>query len=201
MSILLSFLIGLSMLFSYSVGGEGVIIASHCYLFSSPSFESEKIMNDDSELILYHNDKVTILQEEGDFLLIRTEEYDKEGYVYKYYVTSNSSQDVYPVFNATIRNDTTIYDLDQNPTEWTAKAGSRVYIYGGFNENGMTAIQVVLEDGSLYNGLVNSEDLSPDGISSTLVIGISVIAAAVTIILSIVFLKKTKKKKAKKIQN
>ena len=198
MSILLSFIIGFSMLFSFSVGGEGVIIASHCYLFSSPSFESEKIMSGDSELVLYHNDKVIILQEDGDFLLVKTDEQDKEGYVYKYYVTSNSSQDVYPVFNATIRNDSIIYDIDKNPTEWKAKAGSRVYIYGGFNEKGMTAVQVVLEDGSLYNGYVNSVDLKPDGISSTLIVGISVIAAAVTIILSIIFLKKTKKKKVKK---
>ena len=46
-------------------------------------------------------------------------------------------------------------------------------------------MQVVLEDGSLYNGYMLTKEVSPDGISGLLVAGISIIIALVTIVLSI----------------
>ena len=77
-----------------------------------------------------------------------------------------------------------------------AKKDTRIFIYSGFNEKKQyTPVQLVLEDGSLYNGYIKTADIKPDGISSLLIIGISIIAAAVTIILSLVFIQKKNKKK------
>lgn len=197
MKLLLSFLLLFSPLLSYSANTKAVIIASYCYLYSAPSFSSEKVQVEEKNVILYHNDKVNVIQEDSDFILVTTNDEQKiQGWIYKYYLTDNSSQIVYPVFNGSVRNDNTIiYDINKEPTQYTASSGQRIFIYNGFgDQNDFTSVQLVLEDGSLYNGYLKSADISPDGISSLLIVGISIIAACVTIILSIVFIKKTKKK-------
>lgn len=60
------------------------------------------------------------------------------------------------------------------------------------------AVQIVLEDGSLYNGYMLKADIEPDGISATLIVGITIIVAVATIILSLLFIKKKKKKSGSK---
>lgn len=181
---------------SFAPAQEVSVISSYSYLYAQPSFTSEKIMDGEEELLIYHGEKLTVIEEEGDFVLVEYQS-NLQGYIYKYYITTNSSQVVYPVFNGNVRIEgAVIYDIDGSPTEYRAHAGQEVYIYGGFNDDGdFTAVQLVLEDGNLYNGLIRTEDLSPDGVSSLLIVGISIIAACVTIILSLVFIKKVKKKK------
>lgn len=188
-----------SPLMSFIPNQDAIIIASYCYLYSSPSFSSEIVKIDENPFILYHNEKVTIIEENEDFILVKTQNEQTQGWVYKYYLTTNTSQIVYPVFNASVRNDNAIiYDINKSPTELKANAGQRVYLYDGFDDkNEFTAVQLLLEDGSLYNGYLKSADISPDGVSSLLIVGISIIAACVTIILSIIFIKKTKKNKSK----
>lgn len=199
MKLLLSFFMLFSPLMSFIPNQDAIIIASYCYLYSSPSFSSEIVKIDENPFILYHNEKVTIIEENEDFILVKTQNEQTQGWVYKYYLTTNTSQIVYPVFNASVRNDNTIiYDINKSPTELKANAGQRVYLYDGFDDkNEFTAVQLLLEDGSLYNGYLKSADISPDGVSSLLIVGISIIAACVTIILSIIFIKKTKKNKSK----
>ncbi|MBQ8444715.1 MAG: hypothetical protein IJX25_05130, partial [Clostridia bacterium] len=93
-----------------------------------------------------------------------------------------------------------IYDIDMTSTGQLVKAGSRIYIYDGFDKNNkLTAVQVVLEDTSLYVGYIATADVEPDGVSKMLIVAITVIIAAVTIVLSLVFIKKKKKKKEKKL--
>ena len=178
--------------------GEAKVIVSRSYLYTSDNFSSEKVSftQDESTIlvVLEHGDSVTIKFFSGDFAYVSTED-EKEGYIYKYYISDNISQSVYPVFNASIRKDSTIFDIDKNATQYTAKKGSRVYIYKGFNDKEeYTAVQIVLEDESLYNGYILTEDINPDGVSGLLIIAISVIIATVTIILSLIFMKKKKKK-------
>lgn len=199
MKLLLSFFMLFSPLMSFIPNQDAIIIASYCYLYSSPSFSSEIVKIDENPFILYHNEKVTIIEENEDFILVKTQNEQTQGWVYKYYLTTNTSQIVYPVFNASVRNDNAIiYDINKSPTELKANAGQRVYLYDGFDDkNEFTAVQLLLEDGSLYNGYLKSADISPDGVSSLLIVGISIIAACVTIILSIIFIKKTKKNKSK----
>ncbi len=199
MKLLLSFFMLFSPLMSFIPNQDAIIIASYCYLYSSPSFSSEIVKIDENPFILYHNEKVTIIEENEDFILVKTQNEQTQGWVYKYYLTTNTSQIVYPVFNASVRKDNTIiYDINKSPTELKATAGQRVYLYDGFDDkNEFTAVQLILEDGSLYNGYLKSADISPDGVSSLLIVGISIIAACVTIILSIIFIKKTKKNKSK----
>ena len=138
-----------------------------------------------------------VIQEEGDFVYVnvKVEQNNYTGYVYRYYITSNSPQIVYPVFNGNVRVDKAIiYDMDFNPTQYTASKNQGVFIYEGFSSDEYTAIQLILEDGSLYNGYIKTVDLTPQGISPLLILGISIIAACVTIILSLLFIKKRKKK-------
>ena len=195
MSLILSFFFLLNTLSIYSVNQELTVISSYCYIYSSPSFlESEKITIENEPYLLYHNDKVEYLEEKNNFYKVKICDKDITGYVYKYYLTSNTSQSLYPVFNASIRKDTLIYDIDKNPTDYIATKGQGVYLYNGFDDkNEFTAVQIVLENGDIYNGYIKSQDISPNGVSNLLIVGISIIAACVTIILTIVFLKKKKK--------
>lgn len=182
-----------------SEGGQAKIIVSKTYLYTADNFSSEKVIYNDGEnailVILKHGEIVTIESFSGDFAYVKTAD-EKSGFIYKYYISDNTSQQVYPVFNASIRNDTKIYDIEQNETEYTAKKGSRVYIYQGFNDKKeFTAIQIVLDDQTLYNGYIKTEDIKPDGVSGLLIVAITIIIAAVTIILSLLYIKKKRKKK------
>ena len=181
----------------FNVGDSAYIISSRAYLYSQASFSSEKVMTDGQEIVLEHGYTLTILGEQDDFLevSINYNDNDLTGYIYKYYVTSSTSQTVYPVFNGSVRRDAVVYDVDFSP-QYTIKAGQGVYIYNGYDSNKeYTAVQVVLEDGSLYNGYVKTQDLQPQGISPLLIVGITIIAACVTVLLSLIFIKKVKKNK------
>ena len=179
-------------------GDKAKIIVSKCYLYTSDNFMSERVSYDDGEntilVVLDHGDEVEIVNFSADFALVKTQN-QTEGYVYKYYITTNTSQSVYPVFNASIRKNTIIYDIEKNPTEYIIKKDSRVYIYEGFDDKEKyTAVQVVLEDESLYNGYVLTANIKPDGVSGLLIAAISIILAAVMIIVSLLYIKKKRKK-------
>ena len=184
--------------------GNATVIASKCSLYSEASFSSDKVsVLDELEqpiiITLKMGEEVVISEFQNDFAKVSVRE-NVEGWVYKYYLSQGSSQDVYPVFNGTVRKDTVIYDIDQQATEIIAKADSRIFIYQGFNDKKeLTAVQLVLDDGSLYTGYIATSDIEPDGVSKLLIVAITIISAAVTIILSIVFIKKKKKKKEKKV--
>ena len=173
------------------------VIASYCYLYSEPSFESEVVLDDGKPYMANLGDTLTIVSDsDGDFALVSVPDTDISGYIYKYYITANSSQIVYPVFNGETRRESVLYDIDKQPTSYTLQSGQEVYIYSGFEDDQeYTAVQVVLEDGSLYNGYIKTSDLAPDGISPLLIAGIAIIVAAVTVILSLVLIKKVKKRK------
>lgn len=175
--------------------GKAYVITSRCDIYESADFASEKL-----EISLKHGEQVEIQNFEGDFAHISYND-DTEGYVYKFYLSQNESQDVYPITNAKLRRDTKIYDLNLQESGFVAKKNSRIYIYGGFdNKKEYTAVQVVLEDGKLFNGYIKTEDINPDGVSGLLIAGITIIVASVTIILSLIFIKK-KKGQTKKVKN
>lgn len=181
-----------------SEGEKATVIVSKCYLYTSDNFSSDRVSYQEEEntilVTLNHGDEVEVISFSGDFVLAKTSD-QKEGYIYKYYLTDNTSQAVYPVFNASIRKNTVIYDIDKNATEYIAKKDSRIYIYEGFNDKEKyTAVQVVLEDKSLYNGYILTEDIKPDGVSGLLIVAISIILAGVLIIVSLLYIKKKRKK-------
>lgn len=177
---------------------SATVIASSCELYESADFKSNKILitieQQNVPYKLYHRDIVEVILQDGDFVKVFTQD-EIEGFVYKYYLTQNTSQTIYPVFNATIRNSTYICDMDYEE-KYPLAEGTRVFVYKSFSEKkGYTAVQTVLNDQTIYNGYVRTKDVNPDGVSGLLIAGISIIAAAVTVILSIVFIKKKKKKK------
>ncbi|MBE7074222.1 MAG: hypothetical protein E7379_03945 [Clostridiales bacterium] len=202
--ILLSlFSIGKNPMFANALSnGQAFVIASKCNLYSSADFQSTKVtvLDQDEQPVLItlkFNDTVTISEIQEDFAFVQTSK-GAQGWIYKYYLSQNTSQDIYPVFNASIRKDTIIYDVNKTSTEKLALAGTRVYIYGGFNKSEeYTAVQIVLEDTSLYVGYISTADIEPDGVSKMLIVAITIISATVTIILSLLYIKKKKKKKNK----
>lgn len=182
-----------------NVGSEAKVIVSRCYLYAENSFSSEKVVYIEEEntitVSFKHGDTVNVQSINGDFAYVTTDN-QHVGYIYKYYLTDNVSQAVYPVYNASVRRTTAIYDIEKTKTDLSLKKGTRIYLYEGFNKKGdLTAAQFTLEDGSLYNGYINTADIKPDGISGLLIAGITIILAVVTIVLSLVFIKKKKKKK------
>ncbi len=208
-SIVLLFVISCSLfngnIFSYADNyqlqlGLATVISSKCDIYTDSSFSSEKIMIDDKIVTLSHDESVEILSFSGDFAEIENK--NVRGYVYKYYLTQNSSQEIYPVFNGKLRRDSVIYDIELKKTDFQAKKNDKVYIYEGFNnKKEYTAVQIVLEDGTLYNGYIKTEDIKPNGISKLLITGISIIIASVTIVLSLIFIRKSKKVKSKNKHN
>lgn len=198
MSLLLSIFMSLLSISSFVPMQESKIIASCCYLYSQPSFESEKIYDDNGQAVVLNlGDKIEIIQDDGgDFVLAKEAEH--EGYIYRYYISATGEQLVYPSFNGTLRKESVLFDNNLVQTAITLKEGERLFLYDGYDDKReYTPVQVVLEDGSLYNGLILTSNIKPDGISSLLIIGITIIAASVTIILSLIFIKKSKDKKKK----
>lgn len=181
---------------------SATVIVSRSNLYSADNFISSKVSYQEGEstilVVVKHGEEVYIEHFTGEFAYVSTKEGHK-GYIYKYYLTQNSSQIVYPVFNASVRKNTIIYDIDKMETDKIAQKDSRVYIYEGFDDKKeLTAIQIVLDDQTLYNGYIKTEDIAPDGVSGLLIIAISIIIAGVTIILSLVYIKKNKKSKKRK---
>lgn len=197
MSLLLSIMFLFSSMAISSAPVE--VIASSCFLYEEPSFESEKVQAGDTDLVLDFGQTLTLLVEEDDFALVQTAE-GQVGYIYKYYISNKDDFEVYPSFNGYVRAEkATIYNMNFEPTTYRASSGQGVYLYQGFDsENEYTAMQIVLEDGSLYNGYILTADLEPKGISASLIVGITIIVAVATIILSLVFIKKKKKKSGSK---
>lgn len=198
MSLLLSILLILTGAFTLTPNTEYYVTASSCYLYEDASFDSNKIKQDGEDFVVSHGQAVIMENESGDFCLVTIKNLDISGYIYKYYLTEKSAVSYHPVFNATIRETTEVYDMNYNQTEFSVQKDQRVYLYKGFNSKGKyTAVQIVLEDGSVYNGYVLSEKIKPDGVSRTLIIAIPLISATVIVILSVVLIRKNKKKKVK----
>ena len=179
------------------VGTTLYVASSYCYVYTDPDFESAKIEVNEDFYTLKTYDEVEFRDEQDDFYLVKTKD-DIEGWVYKYYLTTNKSQSVYPVFNATIRNDCEVYNFDGTKNGQSLKKDARVYLYKGFNDKEkFTSIQYIQEDGTLVNAMVLTEQIQPDGLSSLVIVAISLVASITTIVLMVVFIKKPKKKSKK----
>ncbi len=202
LSSLLSPLVG-STAFADTSSTQVSVIATVCYIYSTPDFTSPIEDENGNQISLRHGDKLELIEEnENDFYKVELNLTDQkiEGFVFKHYVTKNlNGQDVYPVFNGRVLFDNAvIYDVNKEETTFRANKNQEVFIHGGFNDkNEYTAIAIVLEDSSLFYGYMKTKDVNPYGVSAGLITSITIIAALVTIITSVVFIKKTKKKKAK----
>ncbi len=201
LTLFLCFCLTPCLLTSEYVSGEGKtqvqVIASQCYIFEEPSFDKAVLDENNEKLVLKHGEKYELLnQESEEFVYIKYNE-EINGYVYSHYVTTNVlEQDVYPVFNASVvAQETQVFDLDENPIDGLKLLnGKEVYLYEGFHKKEpMTPICFVGEDGRLVYGLVKTTDISPYGVNAGVITGLVVAASCVTIILLLVFMKKSKK--------
>lgn len=174
------------------------VVADRCVVYQSASFDAPLLINEQT-VTFKHGHQLTVLgneisspfiQVQGDF-----ENTLVEGFVYRYYVTFASIEiKEYPVFNASVAvENTIIYDLDKQPTEYTATKGQGLYLYNGFNDKETyTAVAVVLSDDSVYYGYVLTKDIKTKGINAGLITGFVVIISCLTIIFLLLFMKKRK---------
>ncbi len=176
------------------------VVASQCFLFEEKSFDNPIKNNSQENLIIKHGEKLKVLEgEQESFIKVEyTEEKTYQGFVYARYVTYNNlSQEVYPVFNASvIENDVEVYNLDGSLAEIILNKGKELYLYEGYTKKTeFTAVCFVDEDGSLFYGKIRTKQLAPYGINAGVITGIVVAISCVTIILLLIFMKKTKKQK------
>ena len=205
---LLSLLLCFMFLFPMFAGQEVVfaedryvqVVASQCFLFEDKSFDNPIKNNSQENLIIKHGEKLKVLQDEDQGFIkieyINEESY--QGFVYARYVTYNElTQEVYPVFNASvIENDVIVYNLDESPTNKILSKGKELYLYEGYiKKTEFTCVCFVDEDGSLFYGKIKTKQLAPYGINAGVITGIVVAVSCVTIILLLIFMKKTKKQK------
>ena len=196
----MSFLLAIFMLFSNAFAIELntslTVTSTSCYVYTDSSFSSEKLKDEENEIVLHHGDKVTYLGEQDQFYFVKITD-EKEGYIYKYYLANENSRIIYPTFNASIREDCHLFDSSGNDTGIVITKNQRVFLYEGFkNKETFCPVQVVVDD-QLYNGYIETKNIKPDGVNASLIIAISAISAVVTITLSLVLIKNRKKKKKK----
>lgn len=196
----MKFLLAIIILFvgiNPSVGSEASVVTTTCAVYQEASFDNPLLINE-KEVVLKHGNIVKFIEEVGDFSKVSFS-YDGaagEGYIYSYYLTFNKVEQVnYPVFNGKVKNDNaSVYDLERNPTALTASKGQGVYLYQGYSsKEEFVAVAVIIEDGSVYYGLMKSADIAPNGVNAGLITGIVVIASCLTIIFLLLFMKKKKK--------
>lgn len=179
------------------------VVASQCFLFEERNFETPIKDEEGENIVIKHGQRLKVLEEEQEgFIKVEFAlEETYQGFVYARYVTYNTlSQEVYPVFNASIIEDNVeVYDLDKLPTGIVLNRGKELYLYEGYAKKAdFTAVCFVGEDGSLFYGKIKTKQLAPYGINAGVITGIVVAVSCVTIILLLVFMKKTKKQKATK---
>ena len=192
-----SFLLALAMIFTFSsnfVTGQSVfVIPNYAPLYSEPNFESEVLIE------LEKGTNLEILtEEENGFLYVKYNE--TQGYIYYELVgeTLNEQEKVLS-YNATILNNTTVYSLTSNEKICDLEKGKRVFLYQGYNDDkDMLAIQFE-KYGKILYGLVEIENVKPDGVNTALIVSITAIVAIVSII--IILLGITNKKRHKKLKN
>lgn len=174
------------------------VVADRCIVYQTASFDDPFLINEKT-VTFAHGHQLTVLENEVSSSFIQVqgnfENEVVEGFVYRYYVTFAKIEITeYPVFNASVAVDNTvIYDLDKQPTEYTATKGQGLYLYNGFNDKETyTAVAVVLPDDSVYYGYILTKDIKTKGINAGLITGFVVIISCLTIIFLLLFMKKRK---------
>ncbi len=187
---------------------EWICIANYCYIYSSPSFTAEKVLDENfEEIVVLHKDILTLEENEngvveynGFYKVLSVGEIAiSEGYIFSDFVTENLSQiETYPTFNATLKNDTYLFEVsgeEFTQTETLLEKGTRIYLYEGYDNdiNGYVAVAVKIGSGLQY-GYVLKTEVSPDGINPAIIYAITIALACIGIITALLFMKNKKKK-------
>ena len=179
------------------------VVASECCIYEEANFDKPLKDSNGETISLKHGQALKVIEgeKEGFIKVEFSAEEVYQGYVYARHVTFNKlSQEIYPVFNASVvAEEAQVYDLNEEPTDIKLTKGKELYLYKGYHKKeNMTFVCFIQEDGSLYYGKIITKDLAPYGINAGVITGIVVAVSCATIILLLLFMKKTKK--AKKIE-
>lgn len=194
--------------FAENLNNEYITIANFCYLYSAPSFKSDKIIVDGEILKINHKDVLLLKVEDGNIVSSHDEKgmlfYQVESvgeknfdsaYVFSDYVTKNTSSiETYPAFNASINTATDLMEINGETltTACELEKGVRVFLYEGFN-GALTYTPVAVKiDNTLQYGYVLTDHITPDGINPFIIYASIIAIACIGIVIALLFMKNKK---------
>ena len=200
-----------NVVFAENVNNEYIAIANFCYLYSAPSFKSDKIIVNDEILRINHKDILLLKVADGNIV----SNYDEKGmlfyqvesvgentfdsaYVFSDFVAENTNTiEVFPEFNATINTDTLLYQANGEtlePTDIEIAKGERVYLFEGYNDDlNQNRVAVKINNQLIY-GYILTDYISPDGFNPAIIYAATIALACIGIIMALLFMKNKKKK-------
>ena len=181
---------------NYSIGTYLSVVTDYAYMYQSASFSSIK-----EDFVIEHGEKVQLESETplNDFYLVSYtyKNIDYTGYVYKECLAElDEEQDIVLTYNAKTSSKTKVYSINDKSKEiLTIDEGKELYLYEGFDSKSeFTAVKFTY-NGKIVLGYIKTADVSPYGVSPTLILAITAIVACVGVIF--ILLGISKKKKAK----
>ncbi len=193
-----AFILSLALLFtplSIGMGDSVYVLSNSCYLYEEPSYASVQLTE------LKYNEELVLLNEEAieGFFYVELVKDGLKGYVPMEIVGEKAqAQDVIMTYNATVLNDTTIKSPVDNSEICTLEKGARVFLYEGYDKEKEFLAVKFIKDGEIFIGLININDVKPDGVNVALIISITAIVALVTIIFILIGITNKKRHKTLK---
>lgn len=177
---------------NYQIGTSLSIITNYAYMYKEASFTSAR-----EDFTIEHGEKVQLItdvQENGFFYVSYTfENIEYKGYVYKECLANvENEQEVVLTYNAKTSAKTDVYSMDKSQVLCTVSEGKELYLYEGFdNKNEYTAVKFSY-NGEIVLGYIKTIDVSPYGISGTLIVAITAIVACVGVMMILLGISKKK---------
>ncbi len=177
---------------NYPIGTYLSVVTDYTYMYKESSFTSAR-----EEFKIEHGGKVQLEIEtpENDFYFVSYsfENVEYKGYVYKECLVSlESEQEVVLTYNAKTSAKTDVYSMDKNQVICTVGEGKELYLYEGFDSKSEYTAVKFSYNGEIMLGYIKTIDISPYGISSTLIIAITAIIACVGVIMILLGINKKK---------
>ncbi len=180
---------------NFKLGTSLSVVTDYAYLYQTASFSSVK-----EEFIIEHGENVILENETpvNDFYYISYtyENVEYKGYIYKECLAElEKEQELVLTYNAKTNVKTKVYSINDKSKEiMTISEGKELYLFQGFDKKSEFTAVKFSYNGEIVLGYVKTEDISPYGVSGTLIVAITAIFACVGVIMILLGISKKKKK-------
>ena len=180
---------------NFKIGASLSVVTDYAYLYQTASFSAVK-----EDFVIEHGETVTLENEApvNDFYYVsytyKNVEY--RGYVYKECLAElEKEQELVLTYKAKTSAKTKVYSISDKSKEiMEISEGKELYLYEGFDRKSEFTAVKFSYNGKIILGYVKTEDISPYGISGTLIVAITAIFACVGVIMILLGISKKKKK-------
>jgi len=180
---------------NFKIGASLSVVTDYAYLYQTASFSAVK-----EDFVIEHGETVILENETpvNDFYYVsytyKNVEY--RGYVYKECLAElEKEQELVLTYNAKTSAKTKVYSISDKSKEiMEISEGKELYLYEGFDRKSEFTAVKFSYNGEIILGYVKTEDISPYGISGTLIVAITAIFACVGVIMILLGISKKKKK-------